>query len=326
MGLGRLILAAAILVWGTASCSSTAHLAQRQRLRASASPTASAPTRQPTPPPVQVGHVFVIVMENKPLRAILGNRSQAPYINRLASHYAVAVNYFAITHPSLPNYLALIGGSTFGLTQDCGAAACSVDSSNLVDQLQAHHLSWKAYMESMPWPCFTGYFYATNQGTYMQKHDPFMYFPDIRDNPQRCNRIVPLSELRPDLASGHVPNFVWITPNGCHDMHDCPVAAGDSWLATIMPEILTSSAWRDGGVVFITFDESYASDTQGCCHLAAGGRVLTLIVSPLVRPGLVITTPYDHYSLLRTVEDIWHLGTIRGATCRCTKDMAALLH
>ncbi|MGO8951180.1 MAG: alkaline phosphatase family protein [Ktedonobacterales bacterium] len=240
-------------------------------------------------------HIFVIVMENREAGDIIGS-PQAPYLNKLAETYGLADSSYAIAHPSLPNYLALLGGETFGIDSDC--TTCYVQAPNLVDDLTAGHKSWGAYMESMPSPCFIGDSYP-----YAQKHDPFMYFDDIRNNPARCRQVVPLTGLENQLAAGRVPDFIWITPNMCSDMHDCSTTQGDSWLAEWVPRILASPAWKTGGVLFITFDEGTTDD--GCCRYAGGGHIVTLVISPLGKPHYRSNIPYDHYSLLRTIADAW---------------------
>jgi phosphatidylinositol-3-phosphatase len=270
-------------------------------------PTAT-PTPAPTPTPPPAGlpafsHVFVIVMENQEYGSIIGN-SAAPYINSLAHSYGLASQYFAISHPSLPNYLSLTAGSTFGITSDC--TTCFVNASNLPDQIEAGGRTWRAYMEGMPSPCFVGDAYP-----YMQKHDPFIYFDDIRTNSTRCSAgVVPFSQFTSDLNGGSVPNFVWITPDMCHDMHDCSINQGDAWLQSVVPTILQSAAWQQGGALFITWDEGTTS--AGCCG-AAGGQVATLVVSPNVTAGLLSSTAETHYSLLRTIEQAWGLAGLRNA-------------
>jgi phosphatidylinositol-3-phosphatase len=245
-------------------------------------------------------HVFVILMENHGYSDIVGNTADAPYLNQLAGQYDLLTQYYAISHPSLPNYLALIGGDTFGTTSDC--TDCFVNAPNLVDALETGHKTWRAYMESMPSPCFVG-----DSGQYYQKHDPFIYFDDIRSTPSRCQNVVPLDSLQSDLADSAMPDFVWITPNICHDMHDCSIGTGDTWLSQEVPLILASNAWKQNGALFITWDEAEDSDTSGCCRYAAGGLVATLVISPLVKAGGRSSTPYDHYSLLRTISAAWGL-------------------
>ena len=259
-------------------------------------------------------HIFEIVLENKPYESIVDNQS-APYLNSLAQQYGLATKYYAIGHPSLPNYLALIGGSTFGVTSDC--TKCFVDAPNLVDQLESAGKSWRAYMEGMPRSCFVG-----DQGNYRQKHNPFIYFDDIRQNTARCNTIVPFSQFAQDLAENNLPDYVWITPEMCNDTHDCPIADGDAWLQTWVAQILASPAWQQNGVLFITYDESSGRDNSGCCQEAAGGHVVTVVISPLGKPAYRSTTAYDHYSLLGTIEAAWGLPGLNGAACACAPPMA----
>lgn len=268
-----------------------------------AAPTAPQPT--PTPASTAAGapsHIIVIVMENKEAGEIIGS-ADAPYLTSLAARYTIAEHSYAITHPSVPNYLALLGGDTFGVASDC--TSCFVDQPNLVDELEARGKTWRAYMEDLPRPCFLG----SASGAYALKHDPFLYFRDVRDNPARCGRVVPFSQFTGDLASGTVPSFAWVTPNLQHDMHDGSVADGDRWLAGFVPPVLASDAWRRDGLLVITWDEGESD--AGCCGLASGGRIPTLVVSPSGAPGARIETPVTHYSLLRTIEDAWglaHLG------------------
>jgi phosphatidylinositol-3-phosphatase len=248
-------------------------------------------------------------MENEEANSVIGNGA-APYINSLAQQYSMAANYYGIRHPSLPNYLELLGGSTFGVSSDC--TDCFVNASNLIDQLESAHKSWKAYMEDMPSPCFVG-----NAGNYAQKHDPFIYFNDIRNNPARCKNIVPLSGFSSDLTANTLPNFVWITPNLCHDMHDCSVSTGDSWLKGFLPQILNSPALQSSAL-FLLWDEGDSSSSAGCCQIARGGHIPMLVISPLSKPGYVSNVNYDHASMLLTIEEAWGLGKLRDAACSCT--------
>ena len=255
----------------------------------------------PTPLAASPGHVFVIVMENRDATSVLG-KPDAPYINQLAAQYAVADQYYAIRHPSLPNYLALIGGDTFGIDSDC--TDCFQSAPNLVDALEAKGKTWKSYQEDMPRPCFLN----ESTANYALKHDPFLYFTDVRTNPARCNRVVPLTQFDTDLAAGQTPDFTWITPNLIHDMHDGSVADGDRWLATFVPKILQSDAWKQQGKLFIVWDEGEGN--AGCCGLATGGRVPLLVITPNGPKGYHITPSLTHYSLLRTIEDQWGLMRI----------------
>ena len=244
-------------------------------------------------------------MENNEYRSIVGNRD-APYINSLARHYGLATQYYAISHPSLPNYLALTSGSTFGITEDC--TRCFVEATNIADQVEASGRTWRAYMESMPSPCFIG-----DANTYVQKHNPFLYYNDIRTNPARCRaNVVPFTQFGTDLLGGPVANYVWITPNLCNDMHDCSISTGDRWLSQVVPTILNSSAFQDRGALFITWDEG--SSNGGCCTIASGGRIATIVISPLAKSGFQSSVAETHYSLLRTIESAWGLLPLDGAS------------
>lgn len=238
-----------------------------------------------TPP---LDHIFVIVMENHAYGEIIGSAS-APYTNSLVPSGALATNYHAVTHPSLPNYLALTGASTFGITTDC--TTCWVSAPNLGDSLEAAGKTWKTYEESMPSPCYIG-----DSAPYVQKHDPFIYFNDIRTSASRCQaHVVPYAQLATDLRSASTtPAFGFITPNMCDDTHDCSVATGDQWLRQQVPTILSSAAFTtQRSMLVLTWDEDDSS---------AGNQVATIFVGSGVAAGRTSATSYNHYSLLHTIE------------------------
>ncbi len=254
-------------------------------------------------------------MENREYNEIIG-RPAAPYINALAVHSAVAANYHAASHPSLPNYLALTGGSTFGYDgHDCGT--CSVSHRNLVDELEAAGISWKAYMEDMPTTCS----HQVSSGGYIRRHDPFMYYLDVANDPSRCRFVVPASELDRDLTLHTLPSFVWLSPNVCHDMHSCGTNAGDQYLRLMVPQLVRELG--PSGILILTWDEGETNSS--CCKVAKGGHILTLITGPGARTGARSFVPYDHYSLLRTIEDLWGLPRLGYAGCTCTQPMTDLL-
>jgi hypothetical protein len=257
------------------------------------------------------GHIAVIVMENEEYSSIIGSAA-TPYIDGLARRYALAKSMFAIAHPSLPNYLALTGGSTFGVASDC--TGCTLHANGLGAQLSAAHVSWKAYMEDLPHPCFFG----DGAGGYAKKHDPFAYFGERR---AVCTHVVPLRRLTGDESGGRLPRFVWITPNLCHDMHDCSPAAGDRFLSLLVPRLLRALGPR--GLLFLTWDEG--SSDEGCCRLASGGHIVTIVAGGGARAGARMATPVDHYSTLQAIEDLLGLKRMRGAACPCTPSLAPLL-
>jgi hypothetical protein len=235
------------------------------------------------------------VLENHSYEEIVGNR-RASYLDSLARRGLLLTNYFAVAHPSLPNYLALVGGSTFGISSDC--TRCSVSGPSLADQLEATHHTWKGYMESMPTPCFGG----ALAGRYAKKHNPFAYFTDLTGDRARCRvHVQPLSAMEADLRSGGLPDFSLVIPNLCHDMHDCSVAQGDAWLRSFLPPVIRQVA---SGVVVVTFDEDDGS---------SGNHVPTLVVGPGVESGGRSAVRYDHYSLLRTIEALFGLPPLRRA-------------
>jgi phospholipase C len=221
-------------------------------------------------------HVFVIMMENTSYDDLLSpSNTNTAFIRQLAASKGLATNYFGVTHDSLPNYIASTSGQTWGSNSDDVAQAPLFDHQNLVDQLEAAHVSWKAYMEDLPSPGDT--VTETPDGLYVRKHNPFLMYPDVYNNPARANKVVPLTQLSTDLSSGDVPQFVWISPNICNDMHGgaptCPFpnsptdplqAAlykdGDNFLRTWVGAITHSKAWTGHSAIFITWDEGGFED------------------------------------------------------------------
>ena len=248
-------------------------------------------------------HIVVIALENHEYGDIVG-AAAAPYLNGLAARSVLLSRGYAVGHPSLPNYLSLTGGSTFGVTTDC--ASCSVSRRNLVDQLAAHHLSWKAYMQGMPRPCFTGTYAGRGLHLYAKRHDPFLYFDDIRNRPARCARVVPLGQLHHDLQHT-LPRFAWITPDLCFDMHSCSVRTGDAWLHAWVPAIVRHLG--PTGILVIVFDEG-STDARCCSLPAGGGHVMALIAGPGARRGVQVQRATDHYSILRLIDDAWGLSRL----------------
>jgi hypothetical protein len=261
-------------------------------------PRAAAPSKAESTGPRTV----IIVLENHEFDEVIGS-SEAPFLNRLAGRGALATRYYAISHPSLPNYLAIVGGSTFGITGDC--TDCSVSGPSLAGQLSGAGISWRAYMEGMPEPCFAG----AQHGQYAKRHNSFMYFPEISSNPGRCRNVVPGRWLEEDLAHHDLPTFAWFTPNLCDDGHSCDFEDADNAMAKLVPRI--RGQLGQDGLLVVTFDEGESD--LGCCGNAAGGRVMTIVLGPGVPPGVRIASPYTHYSLLAAIEDRYHLPRLREA-------------
>jgi hypothetical protein len=237
-------------------------------------------------------HAVIVMFENRGAAQVLAN-PMATTFRRLGESYATLENYDAVAHPSLPNYLALVSGQTFGLHTDC--TACVFGARNLADTLAARSLTWKTYVEDIP-PNL-----ANVRRPAVKARIPFLYFRDVLRSPQRMHHIVPLSAWGRDVRADRLPSLSLVIPDLCHDMHNCSVSTGSRWLARFMRPLLRRGELR-GTVVFITFDEAERPDSRG-----GGGQVPALVVGPLVRPDSVSTDALDHYSLLRTIEDAWRL-------------------
>ena len=272
----------------------------------------SAPVRRPPPlvPPAAhvpgYQHVFLFYFENEDFGSVIGNTAQAPYLNSLVPRGSLLANSFAEEHPSDGNYLALAGGSTFGvpLTNPLEInPRYTIPARNISDLLGTAHQTWKEYLQSANGPCDD-----TVHGYYWNDDLPMTYFADVRDRPAFCSaHLVPLQALRTDLASAATtPNFAWLGANDCADMEGCGIRAGDEFLAGELGAIERSPAWRtQRSLAIITFDE------DGFDHEHPAQRVATLILgSRGVRQGYVSHVRYTHYSLLRTIEAALGLGTL----------------
>jgi hypothetical protein len=294
---GRAIVAA--LVVTLAAIVVVVGIALRQPVRGATLPDDgdAGRTEKPdlTSPIPTLDHVYLIVLENHGLASVLGDRG-APYLNSLIARYGLAANYIAVARPSQPNYIALFGGSTKGIADNDNH---DVSGPNLADQLEAAGRSWRVFAQNVPSGCFTGVEASAGPdgpGIYARKHEPAISFTDISANPSRCANITDFSHFDPGAA-----DFELIIPNRCNDMHDCTVDVGDQFLAGFVPRILDSPEFRDGGALFITFDEGTDGGSQ---------QVATIVAGPRVPAGLRSTVAHSHYSLLRTIEDTFGLGCL----------------
>ncbi len=257
----------------------------------------------PIPKPLvpNFDHVVWIVFENKEFGSVIGN-SQMPIFNKFASDYTLFTQFYAVMHPSLPNYLAMIGGDTFGINSNCNE--CFINEPSLPDLIEASGRTWKTYQESMPEPCFIG-----STTDYAQKHNPFIYFDPIRLNSVRCQQsVVPLTALQTDILNGTLPNFIFITPNMCNSAHDCALDVTDAWLGNLLTQLIPALDARGPNyLIVLTWDEGQGR--HSCCGLPAeaGGRIAVVLISPLVKNNFEDATPYTHYSLLKTIASAWNL-------------------
>lgn len=244
-------------------------------------------------------HVIWIWMENHSAASVFG-RPDAPYENKLRELCGSSSTYRAVGSPSLPNYLAATSGDTHGITDDRPPAAHPINADNLFRQARATGRSSRSYEESMTAPC-----QLSSSGRYAVKHNPAAYYADSNDRTACDIDNVALGDpssgaLATDLDRNGLGAFSMITPDTCDDIHDCPVATGDAWLGTWVPRILDSPAYRAGRtVVFVVWDEPTPMPL--------------LVIGPTVPAGSEPAAIFDHYSLLRTTEELLGLPLLANA-------------
>ena len=279
------VIALVVACASPAATSPSAPAPSATRSTAPSSPSPSEKIRIPTAAPVPASqHVFVIVMENTSLASAL----RAPTISSLAAKYTLATNYHAVSSPSLPNYLALTSGSTWGITDDGYHA---LPAGGLGAQLTSAGVTWRAYMEGL-----TSAGCMRSPYPYALKHNPFAYYGGS------CpENVVALDALDSDLVR-NTPSFVWITPGLCHDGHDCALAEAGAWLEALVARIVASPAWRDRGALFVVWDEGDGRSS-----------VVPLIVATSELQGQSVHGAYDHYSLLAAIEDLFGLPRLGAA-------------
>ncbi len=293
---GRILASFALVVAGIVFA-----LPSASASAARAVPTIARPCGVPGVPGATPGytHVVWIVLENVGY-GVVGS-SNAPYLNHLIAQCGLATNYHGTTHPSLPNYIALTSGSAQGISDDNDPASHPLAVPSIFSQLNG---KWRSYVESMPTPCD-----QVSGGEYAAKHNPAAYFTNLKGTCARNDVSLP-------PHPSFVQPFTFVTPNLCHDMHDCSVAVGDSWMRAFVPKVLSSPQYRSGRLVLaITFDENTSGSTN---------RVPTIVIAPSVPPGLKVGSYLDHYSLLRTTEQL--LGLPFLAQAKRARTMVGLFH
>lgn len=289
-------------------------------------------------------HIFVIIAENKAYSQMIGNSTNTPNLTSLANTYGLATNFYGEVHPSEANYIAMLSGSTFGIHDD-DAYYCTVGSSDrfchgsrkadyvnhtietrsLINQLEENKLTWKGYFEDIPTPGSKAVVYPdARRALYASKHNGFMNFKTVQNDPDIAKKIVGLNQLATDLESDSAPNYSHIILNQCDEMHglaECPnmknlIAEGDKQIGKIVAQIQNSKLWKssENNAIVITWDEDdnpvVKTETQGCCGFDpkskanfGGGHIATIIITNHGPRHVVDATPYNHYSLLRTTED-----------------------
>jgi hypothetical protein len=261
----------------------------------------------PTPTPVAgipaADHVFVIVLENHAFAQVIGSSSM-PFLNSLATQHSLATNYFANTHPSIGNYFMLTTGN---IETNDDAFTGTVSSDNIARAVTGAGKTWKAYMESLPSPGYTG----GDVYPYFKHHNPFAYMTDVLSS--QTGNIVPFTQLSVDAAAGTLPSFGFIAPNVENDAHDCPtggilctddakLSAADTWLRNNIGPLINSPALANS-VFIIVFDESLEIDP-----INGGGKVAMVIAGSHVKAGFKSTTFYQHQSTMRLALDLLRIS------------------
>jgi acid phosphatase len=281
--------------------------------------SSSALSAAPQPP-----HIMVIMEENHSYSTIIGN-SSASYINSLATKYGLATNWWGVSHPSEPNYLALMSGSIWDNPSDLTPQSscpstdtfCSGTETyagpTLADQLAGAGIGWKAYLEDMASACdLTDTF---GPGNYDVNHNPFIYFNEIRSNPAQCNQDVPFNRFAGDLANNTAPPFIYVAPSLLDDMHNGTIQQADTWLQNTMNEVLASQWYAQGGVVIITWDEGEGGTPSD---------QIPAIVVAANNAGKRLSTFGNHYGTLRAIEEAYGLPLLGHAADSTVGDLTNL--
>jgi phosphatidylinositol-3-phosphatase len=284
------------------------------------------------PAPARYAHVIWILFENQGYEQVVGNPA-LPYTNMLANQCGLATNYFGVGDPSLPNYIAMTSGGTWGVTGDSSAP---LDVPSVFAQVRGHGMQWRTYAESMPSNCYADDYPADNP-VYTAHHEPALYYAGIRNDCARWD--VPLGTTRAGslaaaLAANRLPAFAIIGPNddggttkpGCsRPCGDVDPPLSDTFLRTWMRAILASRAYKAGNTaVFITWDED-ASFSNSLCPSLNCDHIATIVVGASVRPGTRSALPFSHYSLLRTTEELLGLNQYLGQA-QTAKSMSSAFH
>ena len=236
--------------------------------------------------PPLMGHVIIVVEENTDYTSVIGSSSM-PYLNGLAQQYALATQYYAVTHPSIGNYFMMTVGKIITNNDNYSTV---VSDDNIVRRLLAAGKTWKSYAEDLPSVGYTG----GDVGNYARKHNVIALLSDVvNDSTQRQN-LVPFTQFATDLAGGHLPAYSFVAPNLCNDAHDCPLATADQWLQTNIDPLVKNATFQQNGLLVIVFDEAGSGDATN-----GGGRVACVIVGPKVKRGYQSVGLYEHQSLLR---------------------------
>lgn len=236
--------------------------------------------------------VFIIVFENTSFRDTI----KQPFFKSLAERGTLFKSFSAETRPSQGNYIALVSGSTYNVKSN---APITLDVSHVGDLLEAKGLSWKVYAESYPGNCYLG----AKSGDYARKHVPFLSFKNVQEDSGRCARIANSEELDKDIQNGSLPEYSLFIPNNKSNGHDTGVGHADRWFSSRFNDLLSDSRFMRDLLLIVTFDEGG--------RVSGGGKhIYTVAYGDSVKEGIENSTPLNHYSILRLIEDEWELGTL----------------
>jgi len=234
--------------------------------------------------------VITVIFENKNY----ADAMKQPFFQELARTGANFSNFYGMTHPSQPNYIALTSGSMQGVTSN---DVVNIDSTNVIDLLEAKGITWKVYAEDYPGNCYTG---ATSRN-YARKHNPFISYLNIQKNSARCANIVDASQFDRDASDGSLASYVFYIPNNKNNGHDTTIAYADRWYSQTFRKFVSGNRMLANTILVSTFDESEP--------LAPRNQIYTSIVGPTVK-AVQISSALNLYSLLNLVEDNWDLGNL----------------
>ncbi|MFF3563210.1 alkaline phosphatase family protein [Streptomyces sp. NPDC002574] len=236
-------------------------------------------------------HVVVVMMENHAYSQVIGS-SSAPYLNNtLKAGGASLTQSYGVTHPSQPNYLQIFSGGNQGVTDDGCYTPGFSKAANLASELIAAGKSWASYNETLPSQGST----TCSSGDYARKHNPWFAFSNVPTSTAKT-----FAQFPTDFTT--LPKVSFVTPNLCSDMHDCSVSTGDTWLKNKLGAYATWAKTHNS-VLVVTFDED---------NRLAGNRIPTVLYGQPVTAGSSSATTYNHYNVLRTLEDLAGLTTHAG--------------
>ncbi|MDB5032921.1 MAG: hypothetical protein JWQ98_162 [Chlorobi bacterium] len=231
-------------------------------------------------------HLLIIVLENQNYDKVIAS----PYMKALAGRGTLFSNFNGLFHPSYSNYLAMIAGDGFDTHLDIQK---DLDARTIADLLEPKGLTWKQYAEGYPGNCFTG----TSAGRYRRKHVPFLSFTNIQHDPARCANVMSAEKF----DTHNLPSYAFYSPDMDDDGHDTGLDSAVTWLQKFLDPILADPVAMKNTLIEITFDES---ETYSHNH------IYTVFLGDMVKKGYVESAPYDHYNVLRTVEDNFGIGTL----------------